>query len=56
MFIRVVEKTLKVAMTEHAEALWLFGVGQHGFRQKHSTTSNILNHHERIIKQLEQAN
>ena len=40
-------------MTEYAEALGLFGVGQHGFRQKHSTTSNILAHHERLLKQLE---
>ena len=53
VFIRVMEKTLKIKMVEHTECLGLFGVGQHGFRKKHSTTSNILYHHERIIKQLE---
>ena len=53
VFIRVMEKTLKIKMVEHVECLRLFGAGQHGFRKKHSTTSNILHPHERIIKQLE---
>ena len=53
VFIRVMEKTLKIKMVEHAECFGLFGAGQHGFRKKHSTTSNILHPHERIIKQLD---
>ena len=54
LFMRVMEKTMKNPLIEHAEEHNLFGDNQHGFRGSHSTTSNILIHHERILKQLEE--
>ena len=52
--MRVMEKTMKNPLIEHAEEHNLFGDNQHGFRGSRSTTSNILIHHERILKQLEE--
>ena len=54
LFMRVMEKTMKKPLVEHVEEFNLFGYNQHGFRGNRSTTSNILIHHERILKQLEE--
>ena len=48
------EKIMKNPLIEHAEEHNLFGDNQHGFRGSRSTTSNILIHHEKILKQQEE--
>ena len=45
---------MKNPLIEHAEEHNLFGDNQHGFRGSRSTTSNILIHNKRILKQLEE--
>ena len=45
---------MKNPVVGHAEKHNLFGENQHSFRGSHSTTTNILIHHEKILRQLEE--
>ena len=52
-FFRVLEKVLKTKMASHADRFGILSNDQHGFRRKHSTTTNLLLHYDKIISRLE---
>lgn len=54
VLIRMLEKMLNDKLTIFAESMGLFGWFQHGFWRAYSTASNLLEHHEHIIRNLEQ--
>ena len=54
VFIRVFEKVIKEKLTKVVEDRGWFGRFQHGFRRSHSVASNLLIHHEKIIRNLEE--
>ena len=52
--MKIFEKVLKKFIVSHIERNGLFNDTQHGFRAGRSCLSQLLDHHESILKELEQ--
>ena len=51
--MKIFEKLVRKKITEHMEANELFNPNQHGFRSGRSCISQLLNHHTKILEELE---